>query len=121
MKLVVVFIDSLDTQVAIQFYNDHVPLRRRLVTLDLTPDQVRRLESKSRGSINDKPVFEEISHCWLESEEGDVAHLLNADDSPVQTVKRETLQRLIRKCDDQEKRLDAMGRLLKQMKNDREK
>jgi len=69
MKLNVVMIDTFRTYIAVAYENDHLPYGRRLVQIELTPEQVEKLRPRELGSAQGKPFFEEIGQVWLEKDE----------------------------------------------------
>lgn len=50
--------------------NEHVPYRRRTVTVELTPEQVAQLKPRVVGHSSGADVREEILTCWVENEGG---------------------------------------------------
>lgn len=69
MKLRVVMLDTLPTVVALVHENEHQPYRRRLVTIELTPEQAALLHPRVTGKLNGKDQHEVIGEVWLEDEE----------------------------------------------------
>ena len=66
MKLTVIMVNTHRTAIAIRYENDHMPFTRRVVSVDLTPDQVEMLKPMEVGTWSGKPVYEEIGQSWLE-------------------------------------------------------
>lgn len=62
----VVMLDTHRTRISIIHENEHIPYRRRLVTIELTDDQATKLLPQKVGSECGKPVFEEIGQVWIE-------------------------------------------------------
>ena len=46
--------------------NYGIPPGRRLVKIDLTPEQAAALEPREVGRRNGKPLYEECGETWLE-------------------------------------------------------
>lgn len=68
MRVTFVLANTHRTYVAIVHENEHVPYRRRTVTIELTPEQVALLEPRVVGIDGGKEVYEEHLACWLENE-----------------------------------------------------
>lgn len=66
MKLVVVMLNTWITQCAILHENEHRPYGRRLVTLELTPQQVSALRPMQVGMDRGQNVTESIGEVWIE-------------------------------------------------------
>lgn len=67
-KLQVVMLDTWRTSIAITHENEHVPYGRRLVTIELTPEQLALLAPRHLGQNCGKPAHEEYGPSWLEVE-----------------------------------------------------
>ena len=50
------------------FYDDRPSYR--LVSIDMTPEQIKKLEPRFCYRTNGQDFYEEISHCFLERVEG---------------------------------------------------
>lgn len=68
MKVTFVLADTHRTYVAVVHENEHVPYRRRTVTIELTPEQVAQLAPRRVGVSQGADVYEETLTCWLENE-----------------------------------------------------
>lgn len=66
MKVCVVMLDTHRTRMAVIHENEHIPYRRRLVEVYLTPEQEELLEGRKVGIEAGEPVFEEIGPMWIE-------------------------------------------------------
>jgi hypothetical protein len=66
MKLQVVMLDRHRTEMAIMHENSCVPYGRRLVSIELTEEQVAALAPQSVGTSQGKEQFEQIGDVWLE-------------------------------------------------------
>ena len=68
MKVTFVLADTHRTYVAAVHENESVPFRRRVVTNELTAEQVAQLAPRVVGQSGGKDVLEETLTCWLENE-----------------------------------------------------
>jgi len=66
MKLQVVMLDRHRTEMAIMHENSCVPYGRRLVSIELTAEQVEALKPESVGYSQGEERFEQIGDVWLE-------------------------------------------------------
>ena len=69
MKVIVVMLDRLRTELAIKYEGQAIPYRRRLVEIELTPDQVEALTPRRVGKRCGEVVYEERGDVWIK--EGD--------------------------------------------------
>lgn len=68
MKLQVIMADTHSTTCRIQFENEWAPYKRRVVTIELTPNQVSQLQKRQVGIQNGTEIFEEILDCFIEED-----------------------------------------------------
>lgn len=68
MKLQVVMLDRYRTEVAVSYENQCVPYGRRLVSIELTPEQSKALEPRVVSEPGTNARFEEIGEVWIEKE-----------------------------------------------------
>jgi hypothetical protein len=68
VKLQVVMLDRHRTEMAIVHENSCVPYGRRLVSIELTAEQVSALAPQSVGYSQGEERFEQIGDVWLEEE-----------------------------------------------------
>lgn len=68
MRVTFVLADTHRTYIALTHENEHVPYRRRTVTIELTPEQREQLKPRSVGVRLGTDVTEEVLTCWLENE-----------------------------------------------------
>lgn len=66
MKLTVVMEDRYRTEIAIVHENQHVDYGRRVVQIELTPEQLRQLSPRQVGTRGRTPVYEQYGSVWLE-------------------------------------------------------
>ena len=66
MKLQVVMLDKHRTDIAIQWQNECVPFGRRLVTIELTTEQLAMLAPRELGQDGGRKCFETLGESWLE-------------------------------------------------------
>ena len=66
MKLTVVFANTHRTYMAITHENESFPYTFRTVRIELTEEQVKKLERKVVGVIGETDRKEEIFNSWLE-------------------------------------------------------
>lgn len=66
MKLSVLILDRWRTTVAIIHENSYVPYGRRVVQIELTPDQIEKIKLRSVGVDRGKDCFEEYGDVWIE-------------------------------------------------------
>ena len=66
MKLTVVMLDTWQTQIAIQYENEHRPYGKRTVQIELSPEQIRQLDPRKLGTSGGHDVHETIGEVWLE-------------------------------------------------------
>lgn len=66
MKLQVMMVDKIGTDIALFHQNECVPFRRRQITIELTPEQIDELKPRHTGNINGDDYFEEIGNVWIE-------------------------------------------------------
>lgn len=68
MKLIVELVNTFRTRLAVHHENDHIPFRRRIVCIELTPDQIKKLEPKKLGTDQGADVFEELGNIWVQDD-----------------------------------------------------
>lgn len=68
MRLTVILADTQRTYIAIVHENEHLPYRRRSVTIELTPEQAALLTPRSTGGRDGIETREEIAGCFIENE-----------------------------------------------------
>ncbi len=66
MKLHFILADTHRTYVAIVHENEHVPYRKRIVTIELTPEQMEAIKPRKIGEMQGKEVYEELLDVILE-------------------------------------------------------
>lgn len=69
MRITVIFADTLATEHSIVHECEHRPYRRRIVQIELTPEQMDALTPREVGHRHGLLVHEEILQCWIEPEE----------------------------------------------------
>lgn len=67
MKLVVVMLNTWITECSLMHCNEHRPYGRRIVSLELTPEQVSALRPMQVGSDRGQNVTESIGEVWIET------------------------------------------------------
>lgn len=60
MKLHFILADTYRTYIAVVHENEHVPYRRRIVTIELTPEQMEAIKPRKVGKDRGKDVYEEL-------------------------------------------------------------
>ena len=65
----VVMLDTWRTHCAHVHENDHVPYGRRLVSIELTPEQLAMIEPRKLGVDCGQDRHEEVGEVWLEDVE----------------------------------------------------
>lgn len=66
MKLVVVMLDTFESEMAMVHLNQSRPFSRRVVQIDLTSEQIAALRPRHLGKSSGTDRYEEIERCWLE-------------------------------------------------------
>ena len=66
MKLHVTLLDTLRTAVALKHESQQIPYGRRLVQIQLTPEQCALLEPRHTGRLSGEEYYEEYELVWLE-------------------------------------------------------
>jgi len=66
MKLHFILADTHRTYVAVVHENEHVPYRKRIVTIELTPEQMEVIKPRKVGEMQGKEVYEELLDVILE-------------------------------------------------------
>jgi hypothetical protein len=67
MKLMVVMLDTWRTSCAIQHENSFLPYGRRIVEIELTPDQAAALAPRKVGEGQaGKFIYEDMGDVWIE-------------------------------------------------------
>ena len=64
--LTVVMANSWVTYGAIVHEQEWMPWERRSVRIELTPEQMQKLQPREVGTDRGKPIYEFIAQCWLE-------------------------------------------------------
>lgn len=67
--LTVIFADTHRTMESIVYENEHVPYRKRIVQIELTPEQRKALERRYTGHGSSGEMYEELLECWFEPDE----------------------------------------------------
>ncbi len=68
VKLHFILADTHRTYIAVVHENEHVPYRKRIVTIELTPEQLKAIEPRKVGVDRGKAVYEELLDVMLEIE-----------------------------------------------------
>ena len=71
MRISFIIADTYRTEIAIIHENEHRPYGRRVVTIDLSPEQEKALELRKVGMRGMKAVKEEILDCFVSNEGSD--------------------------------------------------
>lgn len=66
MKLMVVILSTTETTLRLQHENQLVPYGRRLVQIELTPEQQVALALKADGHMNGETTYERYGDMWFE-------------------------------------------------------
>ena len=66
MKLTVVMLDTQRSYLALVHENQSIPYRKRLVEIELSPEQVDKLTPRKTGSNGTKNTYEERGEIYLE-------------------------------------------------------
>ncbi len=66
MKLHFILADTHRTYVAVVHENEYVPYRKRIVTIELTPEQMEKIKPRKIGEMQGKEVYEELLDVILE-------------------------------------------------------
>ncbi len=66
MKLHFILADTYRTYLATTFENEHVPYKKRIVTIELTPDQLDAIRPHKVGTSGGNEVYEEVLDVILE-------------------------------------------------------
>lgn len=66
VKLHFILADTYRTYLATAFDNEHVPYRKRIVTIELTPEQMEAIKPRKVGVDQGKDVYEEVLDVILE-------------------------------------------------------
>ena len=69
MKITFIIANTWETAMRLNFENECVPYRKRIVTIDLTPEQKEKLILRKVGVDRGQDVYEEIIECFIENEE----------------------------------------------------
>ena len=68
MKLTVVIGDTWTTTCRLEHENEWVPYKRRVVKIELTPEQEALLEMRIVGLNKGADIYEEILDSWIEND-----------------------------------------------------
>jgi len=68
LKITFIFADTYRTEVAITCEGEHMPYRRRSVTITLTPEQMDKITLKKVDIRHGEIAYEEIVDCFIENE-----------------------------------------------------
>lgn len=66
MKLMVIMLDTFDAEMSVVHLGQTKPFGRRFVSIELTPDQVKKLKPRHLGKSGGTDRFEELGEVWLE-------------------------------------------------------
>lgn len=66
MRLHFILADTYRTYLATAFDNEHVPYKKRIVTVELTPDQLDAIKPRKVGMSGENEVYEEVLDVILE-------------------------------------------------------
>jgi hypothetical protein len=66
MKVTFVLADTFETQTRLVYENEHVPYRKRTVTIELTSEQYEQIRPVQVGVDRGKPHFEIFVECFIE-------------------------------------------------------
>lgn len=66
MKLHFILADTYRTYLATAFDGEHVPYRKRIVTIELTPEQMEAIKPRKVGMWGENEVYEEVLDVILE-------------------------------------------------------
>lgn len=66
MKIYIIMLDTHRTRIALVHENEHIPYRRRLVEIVLTPEQEALLQPLCVGTEGGNDVFEEYGPAWFQ-------------------------------------------------------
>lgn len=68
MQIGVMMLDRLRTEIAVTCENQYVPYGRRVVFINLTPEQEQSLIPREVGKYRNRPQYEQYGEVWLEDE-----------------------------------------------------
>jgi len=71
IKLHFVLADTLATYLSLIYENEHRPYRKRVVTIELTPEQMEAIAPRSVGWCDGTERYEELLDVILEMPESD--------------------------------------------------
>ena len=71
MKITFIMADTWGTEARLRCDNEHVPYKKRTVTINLTDEQLRQIKCRKVGKESDVDKFEEIIDCFIENEKSD--------------------------------------------------
>lgn len=65
MILNVILADVLGTKIGLIHLNEHIPIKKRVVQISLTNEQIEAVAPKRLGMLDGKEQHEEIFECFL--------------------------------------------------------
>ena len=65
-KITFVLADTYSSYMRLVHENKSVPYSKRIVQIELTPEQMEKIKPKFIGKKGKEEIFEEILECWLE-------------------------------------------------------
>lgn len=69
MKLHFVLADTWRTYMAEAYSGEHHPYKKRIVTIELTPEQIKAVKPRKVGTNGGEPVYEDLLEIIPEEEE----------------------------------------------------
>ena len=67
MKITFIIVNTFGTYIAKKHLQECEPYKRRSVSIELTPEQLQKLQLKEVGEENGKKFNEEILDCFIET------------------------------------------------------
>lgn len=68
MKLFVVMVDDCQSIIDMQHFQESTPYKRRVVSVELSEEQARKLRKKRTGENMGEQCFEFYGNAWIEEE-----------------------------------------------------
>ena len=69
MKITFIIADTWETEARLRYENEHVPYKKRTVTINLTDEQLKQIQCEKVGKESDVDKLEEIIDCFIENEQ----------------------------------------------------
>ena len=66
MRVAFILADTTRTYIGHVYENEHVPFKRRVVVISLTPEQEAAIAPEPTGMLDGKETVEEVIDCFID-------------------------------------------------------